>query len=100
MGLVFISHNIALVSQICKRVLVMHAGHVVESGPSDVVFNHPLHPYTQGLIQVVPDIDHPHELVPLAGTVWGGGELKKRCRFAHRCKYAWSDCFEIYSPTL
>jgi oligopeptide/dipeptide ABC transporter ATP-binding protein len=98
MGLVFIAHNIALISQLCKRVIVMHAGHMVEIGPVDEVFNQPLHPYTQGLIQSVPDIDHPHELVPLKGTVWGGNEVKKCCRYAHRCDRVWSLCLESIPP--
>jgi oligopeptide/dipeptide ABC transporter ATP-binding protein len=92
MGLILITHNLALVSQSCDRVLLMHAGHVVESGRVGEVFDQPLHPYTRGLLSAIPDVDAPHELVPLEGSVWGGAGLGGRCRFSQRCPDRWARC--------
>ena len=98
MGLILITHNLALVSQSCDRVMLMHAGHVVESGTVGKVFDHPLHPYTRGLLSAIPDVDDPHELVPLTGSVWGGPGLEGRCRFSHRCPDRWERCDTSVPP--
>ena len=98
MGLILITHNLALVSQSCDRVMLMHAGHVVESGQVGDIFDEPLHPYTRGLLSVIPDVDDPHELVPLKGSVWGGESLVTRCRFSHRCPDRWERCETSVPP--
>ena len=98
MGLILITHNLALVSQSCDSVLLMHAGHVVESGRAGEVFDQPLHPYTKGLLSAIPDVDAPHELVPLEGSVWGGAGLGGRCRFSHRCPDRWERCDTSVPP--
>ena len=98
MGLILITHNLALVSQSCDRILLMHAGHVVESGRVGEVFDQPLHPYTKGLLSAIPDVDAPHELVPLEGSVWGGTGLGGRCRFSHRCPDRWERCDTSVPP--
>lgn len=92
LAVILVSHNLALVSQHCQRVSVFHAGHVVESGAVMDVFHDPLHPYTRGLLATVPDVDATRELVPLAGTVWGGGFATDRCRFSHRCSHVHDAC--------
>ncbi len=56
-AIIFISHNIALVSQFCSRVLVMYAGRIVEEGPTREVFGNPSHPYTAALLKAVPRVD-------------------------------------------
>jgi oligopeptide/dipeptide ABC transporter ATP-binding protein len=92
MALILIAHNLALVAEYCTRLSILHAGHVVESGPVADLFAWPMHPYTQGLIAAIPDVDNPRELEPLAGTVWGGGPMLNRCRFAHRCPHVLEIC--------
>jgi oligopeptide/dipeptide ABC transporter ATP-binding protein len=101
MGLVLITHNLALVSQTCDQVVLMHAGHVVEAGPTRKTFDNPLHPYTRALIKAIPDVDHPAELVPLRGSVPARTAIGQGCRFAERCDHARdicrdrSDVFEV-----
>lgn len=92
MAIVLIAHNLSLVSEYCRSLSIMHAGQVVEAGNLKSIFARPLHPYTQGLINAVPDVDNPRELVPLIGSVWGGPQGVERCRFSHRCPHAHSIC--------
>jgi oligopeptide/dipeptide ABC transporter ATP-binding protein len=99
LAVVLVSHNLALVALYCGRAYVMHAGHVVESGPVDLLFSRPLHPYTQGLIAAIPDVDRPRELVPLEGSVWGGGFAYDQCRFSHRCPHVRGECLAA-KPTM
>jgi oligopeptide/dipeptide ABC transporter ATP-binding protein len=98
MGLILITHNLALVSQSCDRVMLMHAGHIVESGRVQDIFAGPLHPYTRGLLSAIPDVDEPRDLIPLKGSVWEGDLLKDRCRFSHRCPNAWERCHTHVPP--
>lgn len=100
MGLILIAHNLALVSESCDRIYILHAGHVVEIGAVDEVFKNPLHPYTKGLISTIPDVDENKELVPLIGTVWGGKSLFNRCRFSHRCPFVTPRCEESIPPLV
>lgn len=92
MAIVLIAHNLSLVSEYCRSLSIMHAGQVVEAGDLRSIFARPLHPYTQGLINAVPDVDSPRELVPLIGSVWGGPTGIERCRFSHRCPHARTAC--------
>ncbi|MGB3294888.1 MAG: ABC transporter ATP-binding protein, partial [Phormidesmis sp.] len=70
MATVVITHDLALASQYCDRILVMHAGHLVESAPTRTLFQHPQHPYTAKLIAATPE---PHkgfdDLIPIAGNL-------------------------------
>jgi oligopeptide/dipeptide ABC transporter ATP-binding protein len=100
MGLVLITHNLALVSQVCADVVLMHAGHVVEAGPVRAVFADPLHPYTRALLNAIPDIDRPKELTPLRGSVPVPSALGPGCRFAKRCDHMRDACLQdnsVYS---
>jgi len=94
MSLVMIAHNLALVSQLCDHITLMHAGHVVEQGPTTRIFEAPMHPYTRGLINAIPDVDQLRSLIPLAGGVPAPGTLSGRCRFSDRCPHAWDRCRE------
>ncbi len=64
--LLFIAHDLAIVRNLCDRVVVMHRGHIVEQGGSAQVFEHPADPYTQALIRAIPDIDPDKPLLPQA----------------------------------
>jgi oligopeptide/dipeptide ABC transporter ATP-binding protein len=86
MGLLFITHNIALVSQFCDTISVMYAGMVVEEGACKGVVGTPAHPYTRGLIRAIPSLAGPRrEVVGIPGFAPAAGETWTGCRFEPRC---------------
>src|SRR5574337_1006243 len=93
MALVLISHDLSLVAQNVRRMLVMYGGSVVESGQADEVFKHPAHPYTRGLLAARPNLAqrlHAHRsdrLPTIAGTVPELFALPPGCPFAGRCPF-------------
>jgi oligopeptide/dipeptide ABC transporter ATP-binding protein len=95
----FISHNLAVVSELAHEVVVMYAGRVVERAPADAVFSRPLHPYTAGLLATLPDpgrrVDH---LPVIPGGVPDLGAAVRGCRFAPRCPRAIPACLEAEPP--
>ena len=84
MALLFVSHSLGLVAQVCGRVAVMYAGEVVEAGSTQAVFDDPAHPYTRGLLGCVPRLEFP-ALAPIRGTVPALGSLPSGCSFGPRC---------------
>ncbi|MCO8126427.1 ABC transporter ATP-binding protein [Acidimicrobiia bacterium EGI L10123] len=93
MSVLFVTHDLGVVADICDRVVVMYAGQVVEEGTAEEVFCTPRHPYTEGLLRAMPDVeDHVRELVPIPGTVPPPWEFPAGCRFADRCSYAQDRC--------
>jgi len=94
-AILFISHDLALVSQFCDRLYVMYAGSVVEAGPTLDVLADPRHPYTQALIRALPDSGVPGApLRSIRGTVPTLTALPAGCAFRERCDYAFGDCTE------
>jgi len=92
-SILFISHDLGVVSQLCDRVLVYYAGHVVESGPVDTIFHDPLHPYTQALLWSIPrGTKHDGRLQPLPGDPPDLADLPEGCPFRRRCRYAVEGC--------
>ena len=88
-----ITHNIGVVAQLCNRIAVMYAGNVVESGSTREVLRAPKHPYTQGLLQAIPDEDIARgDLVGVAGAVPSLLHPPPGCRFAPRCTHAMVKC--------
>ncbi|MBU2090569.1 MAG: ABC transporter ATP-binding protein [Alphaproteobacteria bacterium] len=93
MALALISHDLGVIADICDRVMVMYAGRVVEAADSRALFATPGHPYTQGLLAALPDLDAPHRrLEAIAGTVPEPGKLPGGCSFRLRCPYADAGC--------
>lgn len=93
MALILITHDLAVVAQHCQRMMVMYAGQVVESGPVEQLFNHPLHPYTQALLNALPE--HRLErsrLTSLPGVVPGQYDRPSGCLLHPRCPYAQERC--------
>ena len=93
-GLLFITHDLAVVAGVCERILVMYAGRVVEAGPTLEVFAAPRHRYTEGLIGAS-DLDHldtAGRLTTIPGTVPAAGELPGGCVFRNRCRHASAQC--------
>lgn len=88
-----ITHDLGVVAETCERVIVMYGGQIVEEGPVKEIFESPQHPYTRGLIQSVPDMRYKKErLYSIPGNVPKPGSIKKGCRFAARCEYAFERC--------
>jgi oligopeptide/dipeptide ABC transporter ATP-binding protein len=94
-ALFLISHDLAVISQVADRISVMYHGQIVESGLKEEVFAAPAHPYTQGLINCQPGLQHHHKTNPLAaipGTAPSPGQNLAGCSFAPRCHYAEARC--------
>jgi len=91
MAIQFISHNLAVISEIAHDIIVMYAGRVVERASAEALFARPSHPYTRGLIATLPDPDHRVDRLPV---IPGGVPdlLGQGCRFADRCALADADC--------
>ncbi|MBK3565920.1 ABC transporter ATP-binding protein [Streptomyces sp. MBT62] len=98
-SLVYVSHDLAVVSQIADRVAVMYAGRIVEQGPTATLMERPRHPYTRGLLQSIPDHRRPARLLPMAGSAPGVEERPAGCAFAPRCPQSADDC-RTTSPDL
>jgi peptide/nickel transport system ATP-binding protein len=92
--ILFITHDIGLVSDLCDKVAVMYAGQLVESGPADTVLRNPKHPYTKLLLASYPSItsDTVPKFIPGAPPDLIGPP--RGCRFHPRCPYAFEKCIE------
>ena len=100
MAIIFITHNLGVVADICSRVVVMYAGHIVESGAVDDIFYEPLHPYTIGLLRSMPrvDSDGKERLVPIEGTPVDMLNPPSGCPFAPRCQCSMKVCMKAFPP--
>ncbi|MBU6498578.1 MAG: ABC transporter ATP-binding protein, partial [Rhodospirillales bacterium] len=95
MAIQFISHNLAVISEIAHEIIVMYAGRIVERAPAEALFETPLHPYTQGLIATLPDPARRVARLPvIAGGVPNIDAGFRGCRFADRCPRADAKCRE------
>lgn len=93
MAIIFITHDLGVVAEICDKVAVMYAGQVVEYSNVDALFNHPKHPYTVGLLHSLPRPDEDQEeLSVIKGTVPSPFDMPKGCRFAPRCPHTQKIC--------
>ena len=94
MGMLYVSHNLGVLAEMCDRIGVMYAGRLVELGATADVLGRPRHPYTRGLLAAVPRLDAP----PTSGIRLRGllrrSELPPGCSFAPRCDFARPACFE------
>ncbi|HTU75908.1 MAG TPA: ABC transporter ATP-binding protein [Trebonia sp.] len=99
-SLMFVTHDLPVVAQVCHQVAVMYAGRIVERGTVSQVFSRPLHPYTLGLLRSAPDVDRPGQsLVPIGGSPPSLASPPAGCRFHPRCKFAEEDC-KVSDPPL
>ncbi len=95
----FISHNLAVVSEVAHEIIVMYAGRVVERAPADALFAQPLHPYTEGLIATLPDPAHRATDLPvIPGGVPNMEAAFAGCRFADRCNRSDPTCRQSEPP--
>ena len=98
-AMLYITHDLAVVSQIASRIAVMYAGRIVEQGTVGEILRQPRHPYTRGLLASTPDHLRPRVLQPMPGTVAAVGERPPGCAFAPRCAQRVARC-ETELPPL
>ena len=101
MGVILITHDLGVVAEVCTRVVVMYLGQVVEEADVKSLFTRPLHPYTQGLMHSIPqlDCDRSQPLHVIKGTVPSLHQIPEGCRFAPRCPFA-DDLCRSKMPSL
>lgn len=102
MSVLLISHDMSIIGSMCERINVMYAGSIAESGPKDGVINRPIHPYTQALLQAVPEMSQHkgRRLRAINGTVPSLINPPEGCRFAVRCPSASDECTRTAPPRL
>ena len=99
MGVILITHDLGVVAQTAQKVMVMYAGRVVEQAPVLELFDHPAHPYTQGLFASMPRIGKSVEdLTPIPGMVPALDQLPEGCAFQERCPHTTARCREELPP--
>ena len=94
MGVILITHDLAVVAETCSRVAVMYLGQIVEEADVEHIFDNPLHPYTRGLIQSIPQLEGVRQkrLYMIKGMVPLLSQIPEGCRFAPRCEFATDEC--------
>ena len=100
MGIILITHDLAVVANSCDRVIVMYAGRIVEEAPVIDLYEDPLHPYTRGLLNSIPKLDEERQerLPSIPGEVPELITLPMGCNFSPRCKYADEKCMHDDPP--
>ena len=101
MSIIFITHDLGVIAEMCDDVLVMYAGKIAETAPVEELFKNPKHPYTQGLLESIPRLETPRKsrLNIIEGMVPSLFELPRGCRFQNRCPRAMEIC-ETAPPPL
>ena len=102
MSIIFITHNLGVVAEICDRVTVMYAGHIVEQGNVNDIFYKPMHPYTKGLLKSMPRVDvlEKERLIPIEGTVIDMLNPPEGCSFGPRCESCMKICLKKKPPMV
>jgi oligopeptide/dipeptide ABC transporter ATP-binding protein len=99
--LIFVTHDFGIVARMCDRVAVMYAGKIVEMADVRDLFNHPAHPYTQGLMKALPKVDKNVErLVSIEGEPPRLNDVPQGCAFAPRCSSAKDKCQPDQYPPM
>lgn len=102
MSVIFITHDLGVVSEICERIAVLYCGKIVELGKTENILRNPSHPYTFGLLKSIPKIgkkDKNERLYTIKGNVPLLSDLPKGCYFQNRCDFSNEKCF-IETPNL
>jgi len=102
MSIIYITHNLGVIAEICDEVLVMYLGKVVEHASADEIFHNPLHPYTIGLLKSIPKVGKKARtrLEAIKGTVPLPLDLPRGCRFYQRCREAKEGICDVDNPSL
>ena len=98
--IIFITHDLGVIAELCQDVIVMYGGMIMEKGSVDDIFYNPQHPYTKGLHQSIPKdvVGQKKRLVPIAGSPPDLLNPPKGCPFSPRCRYAMEICIEKAPP--
>ena len=101
MAVIFITHDLGVIAEICQDVVVMYAGKVVEAAPVAALFENPRHPYTLGLLNAIPRLENQRKtkLNVIRGMVPSLDDLPEGCRFQNRCPYVLPGCL-VDSPPI
>ncbi len=92
-SVLFISHDLGVIAELCDWVYVMYAGRIVEQGPVEAILSEPAHPYTRALLAAVPSVESTQrELASIEGRIPSPFEWGESCRFADRCAHRFSRC--------
>ncbi len=98
-AILLITHDLGVAAGLCQRIAVMYAGRIVETGPVREIFRHPVHPYTQALLQAVPRLgEKRRRLATIPGQPPSLASLPVGCRFAPRCPQRMPQCDQAYPP--
>ena len=103
MAVIFITHNLAVIAEICDTVSVMYGGYIVEQGKVEDIFHESGHPYTKGLLRSIPRLDDEknERLIPIEGTPINMLDPNPGCPFAPRCEFCMRICVrQMPSPVL
>ncbi|MFA9377989.1 MAG: ABC transporter ATP-binding protein [Lachnotalea sp.] len=100
MSVIFITHDLGVVADVCDKVAVMYAGNLIEKGSIDDIFYEPKHPYTWGLLKSVPKInaDEHERLIPIEGNPVDLINPPEGCAFAPRCEHCMKICMTKKPP--
>ncbi|MBC7320553.1 ABC transporter ATP-binding protein [bacterium] len=98
MSVILITHNLALTTNFCDRLIIMYAGNMMETGRTKDILYNPSHPYTKSLLDAVPDIEVDKELIPIPGTIPNLIDPPSGCRFHPRCPNTMDICKEEAPP--
>ena len=98
-ALLLITHDLGVIWEMCTRVIVMYGSRIMEEAPAQELFNHPLHPYSQGLLASIPSLQNdPQKLSSIPGTVPSLLNPPSGCPFAPRCPKATDVCRNTLPP--
>lgn len=99
---IFITHDLSVINHFADDIAVMYLGRMIEKAPTEVLFNNPVHPYTQALLSAipVPSIHSQRKRITLQGEVGSPINPKPMCRFASRCPYATDACMQSEPPLV
>jgi len=102
MSVIFITHDLGVIAELCQDVVVMYAGQVAETAPIGDLFHNPRHPYTRGLLTAIPTLDSPRKqpLTVIEGVVPSLDDLPAGCRFENRCPHARAMCATAPPPLV
>jgi peptide/nickel transport system ATP-binding protein len=96
-----ITHDLGVVAEVCDEVAVIYAGEIIENGTLEEIYDHPIHPYTQGLFGAIPSLDNDVErLNAIPGMPANPTDLPKGCHFSPRCTCATGECLTSKVPLL